>query len=159
MRKLVGALLLVAVPLHLILGALFVLSSRYRAVAAEIESQDLSAVAGDLASPAELAKEHKAAERRLKGGRGGAQLAVGIALLAGALLQLVAGILALLGRGFVLIMTAVAISIGGAIVAAITDGFSLLGVACPVPILLAWVLALVGQRRWTAPREQPAEPA
>ncbi len=150
MRKLAAVLMLVAVAPTLVLGGMFLLASRFQAISAEIESQDLSSVASDLVSPEQLAKERQAANKRLDkhgSGRGGRQLALAVLLLASGVSLLVAGILALIRRARRLVVAIACGALAAVIATLALEGFNLLGGAAALALLIA-ALAALPARGW-----------
>ncbi len=111
MRFIAAILLVASAVIHLLLGALGVVSAKFHEMKAHDDVGDLSSVSSDLAPPDERAREHAAATAKV-GKVGTRELALAIAVLTSALLQLVSVGLLLLRRARRTTLVLVALSIG-----------------------------------------------
>ena len=164
MRKLAGVLLIIAVPIAAVLGGLLLLSSQYQKVMASVEANDLSAVAGDLISPEELAKQKAAAAKRVKktkaGKRGARQRIFAYALIGAAQLMLVGGVLSLLGRLRVFVIGLCVLGGALSLTIVIAESANALSIAASGCSVVAFVLAALSKREtWRAGKRPPDKAA
>jgi hypothetical protein len=152
MRVFVAILLFAAALLQFLLGGGLILSSRYEAFRARTEAGDLSEVAGDLVSEQELEKMRQDARQKV-GAAGAKQLALGVAVLALAFLQLAGGVLVLVRPGRATLLVRGGIALGAVVLVAVIllDGFAtLIGVVLGLQVL-SFLLALLVRPRTVAP--------
>jgi hypothetical protein len=137
LRFLGAFLLLASLVLHLLLGAGYLVSSRYQALNAEMAVGDLSSVSGDLdVSKAELDRMHAEAKAKTPGAGRRARW-LGIGLLASALAQLVAVVLLLLRRAKRLALALTGLGLLGIVTATLLEHFMRLGVVTSILLALA----------------------
>jgi len=155
MRKLSPIFLVLAAPLSVLLGVIYLLGAGYQQIIAEVETKDLSVVAGDLLSPEDLAREQAAAAARKAdneaAGRAVRFKVLGVVLLGAALLQLVGGVLGLLGRARPLVFGAAATGLAAVLAAALVDRFVAWGALAGALLLLSLLFGLAGRQAAPTP--------
>jgi uncharacterized membrane protein len=143
MRVIAGCFLVLSLGLHLLWGGGFLLSAKYHEFQARTEAGDLSEVAGDLADDDTLAKERAASDVRVDTATTTRLLVLGCIVLALGLAQGVGAVLVFPGRGRIVVLPIVGLSLASVAVVLVLSGFSWLGLIAGVALVVALVLTLL----------------
>jgi hypothetical protein len=125
MRILAGIMLIVSAVLFLLLGTLYVISSKFEEEKAQTAAGDLSSVSKDLTNEEEITQMHQAVKEKTKYA-GARTLSMGVVSLALGLLQIVAGALIILRRAKIFSLIISGVSMVAIIGLIIFDGHSAL---------------------------------